>query len=197
MAVQALLGIPAAAAAMGISIPIMNEIVKEHGPGIIDRFITADPDVNKPKVLDTPVITEEERKILEGSGYTNPITSINDMIEGYVSEIFKSKEKGLEQEKMPDMSIMTMAKGEKTLTPKEKEILDEFFEGPKEIIDSKKAKAKLGKNVDKRTGFDEHHLSYLADKFGLKKSDKELYGEMFTKGGNEVRPGWKRLQLSI
>jgi hypothetical protein len=111
MAVPALLyyGIPAAAAAMGISIPIMNEIVKEYGPGIIDRFITADPDVNKPKVLDTPVITEEERKILEGSGYTNPITSINDMIEGYVSEIFKPKEKGLEQENVPDMSIMTMA----------------------------------------------------------------------------------------
>ena len=95
-----------------------------------------------------------------------------------------------EEEKTP--IIMTMAKGEKTLTPKEKEILDEFFEGPKEIIDSKKAKAKLGKNVDKRTGFDEHHLSYLADKFGLKKSDKELYGKMFTKGGNEVRAGWRR-----
>ena len=80
----------------------------------------------------------------------------------------------------------------KIISPKEAKILDDFFEGSKSIPDTKSTLTKLGKNPDKRQAFDEKHLAYLANKFKFKKSNHELYGKMLTKGGNEVRPGWRR-----
>ena len=74
----------------------------------------------------------------------------------------------------------------KIISPKEAKILDDFVKGPKEILDSKATLAKLGKDPDKRQGFDEIHLAYLANKFGINKSAKEL-----AKGPANKRGGWR------
>jgi len=80
----------------------------------------------------------------------------------------------------------------KIISPDEAKILDEFVEGKKTIPNSKATLAKLGKDPNKRHGFDEKHLEYLANKFGLNKSANELGGKILTSTGKEVRPGWRR-----
>ena len=74
----------------------------------------------------------------------------------------------------------------KIISSKEAKILDDFVEGKKTIPDSKATLAKLGKDPNKRHGFDEKHLAYLANKFGIKKSAKEL-----AKGPANKRGGWR------
>ena len=74
----------------------------------------------------------------------------------------------------------------KIISPEEAKILDDFFEGTKSISDSKATLVKLGKDPNKRMTFDEKHLSYLGNKFGLNKSAKEL-----AKGPANKRGGWR------
>ena len=74
----------------------------------------------------------------------------------------------------------------KIISPDEAKILDDFFEGPKEISDTKSTLIKLGKDPNKRMTFDEKHLAYLGNKFGLNKSAKEL-----AKGPANKRGGWR------
>ena len=74
----------------------------------------------------------------------------------------------------------------KIISSKEAKILDDFVEGKKTIPDTKATLAKLGKDPNKRQGFDEKHLAYLANKFGIKKSAEEL-----AKGPANKRGGWR------
>jgi uncharacterized Ntn-hydrolase superfamily protein len=69
----------------------------------------------------------------------------------------------------------------KIVTPKEAKILDEFAEGPKTIQDSVDTLKKLGQDTTPRVGrgkvkqgFKNKWLEYLADKFGVTKTKKEL-----------------------
>jgi hypothetical protein len=91
-------------------------------------------------------------------------------------------------EVIPGGKIVTtpIKKVSKIISPKEAKILDDFVEGKKTIPDTKSTLAKLGKDPDKRQGFDEKHLAYLANKFGIKKSAKEL-----AKGPANKRGGWR------
>jgi len=75
----------------------------------------------------------------------------------------------------------------KIISPKEAKILDEFVEGKRTIPDTKSTLVKLGKNPNKRMTFDEKHLAYLGNKFGLNKSAKEL-----AKGPANKRGGWRK-----
>ena len=91
-------------------------------------------------------------------------------------------------EVIPGGKIVTtpIKKVSKIISPKEAKILDDFVEGKKTIPDTKSTLAKLGKDPDKRQGFDEKHLAYLANKFGIKKSAEEL-----AKGPANKRGGWR------
>ena len=76
----------------------------------IDKFITADPDVNKPKVEDFPAVTEKEKKMLDIPASTGVLGNINDYIEGLITDIYKPKDEGFKTPETEDMSIMTSVK---------------------------------------------------------------------------------------
>ena len=108
-----------------VGMPVAKELIKRYGPGIVDavagtgigafigdKFIDVgqlekDKDIGKlPPSVKTE--TEEDFKIPPFMGV---IPSVVDLIEGFSQTDSKPKEKGFVQEKMPDMSIMTMAGG--------------------------------------------------------------------------------------
>ena len=113
-----------------VAAPHIANLVRLYGPKVLgaitgaslgDKFIDVgqlekEKDIGKlpaSEIMDL----KEESKIPPFMGV---IPTVVDLIEGFSQTESKLKEKGLEQEDVPDMSFMTMAKGEKTLTPKEK-----------------------------------------------------------------------------
>jgi hypothetical protein len=147
MAVQLIpLGIAGATRAA----PFVANLVRQYGPKVLgamtgaslgDKFIDVgqlekEKDIGKlpaSEVMDS----KEESKIPPFMGV---IPTVIDLIEGFSRTDPKPKEKGFEQEDVPDMSIMTMNKGDKSkgeiygvssrkvLTEEQKEKLDEVLE---------------------------------------------------------------------